>query len=117
MSKFQIITIAIFIVCIIAGVALFATYKSKDNDNALPTITMWGTFPATTVNSLMQKMNNTSKTQISINYTEKTEETFDRDFIEALARGDGPDSILIPQSMILRYPMNYSLKEISKIHI
>ena len=114
MSKFQIITIAIFVVCIIAGVTLFATYKSKDSTNVLPAITVWGTFPASTINALTQKLNNNSIVQIFVDYTEKTEESFDRDFIEALARGNGPDTILIPQSMILRHadkilPIPYDL--------
>ncbi len=113
-SKFQIITIAIFVICIIVGVALFATYKSESTNTELPVISIWGTFPAESVNNLMQKINSTSNFQISINYTQKSKDKFDQDFIEALARGAGPDAILIPQNMILRHrdkvlPIPYSI--------
>ncbi|HEY4503628.1 MAG TPA: extracellular solute-binding protein [Candidatus Paceibacterota bacterium] len=103
MSKFQIITIAIFVVCIIAGVALFATYKSKNADSTLPAITVWGVFPQSVFSNLLQQLNNTRAISLSINYVEKTESTFDKDFIETLARGQGPDAILIPQDMIVRH--------------
>ncbi len=114
MSKFQIITIAIFVICIMAGVALFATYKNDRSDTTLPAITVWGTFPSDIIGTLTREINNTSAVQISINYIEKSENTFDQEFIEALARGAGPDAILIPQSMILRHadkltPISYDI--------
>lgn len=103
MSKFQVIVIGIFVVCIVAGVVLFATYKSKDATSALPTITIWGTFPSSTFSTFIQQLNNTRASALSVDYVEKSQASFDREFIEALARGQGPDVILIPQDMILRH--------------
>ncbi len=103
MSKFQISVIGFFVICIIAGVVLFATYKNKDSSNALPPITVWGTFPESILSTLVREINNTRTTSLSINYVEKSDTSFDKDFIEALARGQGPDAILIPQNKILRH--------------
>lgn len=103
MSKFQAIVLAIFIICIVAGVALFATYKSQDSGQSLPTITVWGVFPSSIFSPLVQQLNNTRTVSLSVNYIEKSASTFDKDFIEALARGQGPDAILIPQEMMLRH--------------
>lgn len=103
MSKFQVIVIAIFVICIIAGVAVFATYKGSNSTQALPPITIWGTFPTATITALLAQVNNTRAIALTVNYVEKTSSSFDKDFIEALARGQGPDAILIPQDMLLRH--------------
>jgi ABC-type glycerol-3-phosphate transport system substrate-binding protein len=100
-SKFQIITLAIFVVCIIAGVAGFALYKGKSSTTALPAITIWGTFPAGTFSNYVSTINNTLSDQLSINYVEEKPETFTQDFVNALATGRGPDAVLIPSDMIL----------------
>ncbi len=113
-SKFQIIFISIFVVFIVIGVVLFATYKGNTDQVQLPPIVVWGTFPEDIFNSYIQQINNTRNAPLTVNYVKKTENNFDKDFIETLARGEGPDVILIPQDMILRHsdkvvPIPYSL--------
>lgn len=104
MTRFQIILIAVFIVFIIGGLAAFAMYKGPDAANKLPAITMWGTVPAETFNRYMNIVNaGRGDNQITINYVEKSPETFDKEFIEALASDIGPDSVLLPQTMIMRH--------------
>lgn len=103
MSKFQIIVTAIFVVCLLTGVALFATYKSSDTADTLPVITIWGTFPSSTFQSYVQAINNTRQTQLTVNYIQKDISNFDKDFIETLARGQGPDALLVPQEMVARH--------------
>lgn len=114
MSKFQIIVLAIFVICIIIGVALFSTYKGSSTEDTLPTITVWGTFPSSVFSNYVQQVNNARQTQLSVNYTQKTFSNFDKDFIETLARGQGPDALLIPQDMLARHadkliPIPYSV--------
>lgn len=103
MTKFQIILTSIFVVFIIVGVVMFATYKSNNANNALPTITVWGTFPEDKFNNFVQQLNLTRETAISINYVEIPTVNFRKQFIEELARGKGPDAILIPQQEILGF--------------
>ncbi len=103
MSKFQITLTAIFIICIIAGVTVFATYKTKNSSEDLPTVTIWGTFPASVFNDFVQKLNLTRATTLNINYSEIAQENFRKQFIDELARGKGPDAILISQQDIIGY--------------
>ncbi len=100
MSKFQLALTAVFVICIIGGVVAFATYKSSSTDNALPPISIWGSFPAITFNDYIQKLNLTLATPIAIQYTEISQSNFRQNFIEALANGGGPDAILIRQDDI-----------------
>ena len=100
-SKFQIITLAIFIVCIIAGTIMFANYKGSSSATKLPAITIWGTFPKPAFDQYVSTINNTLADTITVNYVQENPNTFSQDFISALARGTGPDVILIPADMIL----------------
>lgn len=101
MTKFQIITIAIFIVAIVAGVIAFATYKGGSSSQSLPTVTIWGTFPAEAFDQYVSKVNSNLAQGISVKYVQKNPENFSTDFVAALARNSGPDGILIPADMIL----------------
>jgi ABC-type glycerol-3-phosphate transport system substrate-binding protein len=103
MSKFQIFVVGIFVVFIVAGVIIFATYKNKNTDTALPAVTIWGTFPADAINGLVTELNKTRTSSLVVNYVQKDETNFDNDFIQALARGQGPDAILVPQDMLMKH--------------
>ncbi len=95
MSKFQFITLTLFVVFIIVGVASFALYRGSDTTEQLPAITIWGTFPAATLNQYVAEINNTLPQPLVIQYEQKDSNTFSNEFIAALARGQGPDAILI----------------------
>lgn len=103
MSKFQIALTGIFVICIIAGVALFATYKGGGNSTDLPSITIWGTLSDDIFDEYINRLNQTRANALKINYNQISENNFDRTFIEALARGQGPDAILIPQDLIYKH--------------
>ncbi len=100
-SKFQVITLAIFVICIIAGVASFALYKGSSSSTTIPTITIWGTFPKDTFDLYVSKININLQQPIVVNYAQKRSETFSQEFVSALARGTGPDGLLIPVDMLL----------------
>lgn len=104
MTRFQIIVITIFVVFIVGGLVAFATYKGKNEASPLPTISIWGTIPAETFNKYMSIVNGERQNGlVKINYTEKSAESFDKDFIEALASDAGPDAVLLPHTMLLRH--------------
>jgi ABC-type glycerol-3-phosphate transport system substrate-binding protein len=103
MSKFQATLTALFVIFAIIGVALFATYKGDSTKTELPAIAVWGTFPSRLFNDYVGRINSTRATQVKINYTEISESNFDKTFIEALARGQGPDAILVSQDLVSRY--------------
>lgn len=101
MSKFQFIVMSIFVVFIIVGVLAFATYKNNNGETQLPEITIWGTFPQTQFESYLSYINKSRSQSILINYVQKDESDFSKDFVAELARGRGPDAILISADMIL----------------
>ncbi len=102
MSKFQAIILGAFALFIVLGVAVFATYKSSGNSStALPAISIWGTFPQGAFDSYVAKLNLSLAFQLKITYVQKSQSSFSQDFIAALARGQGPDGILIPADMLL----------------
>ncbi|OHA16613.1 MAG: hypothetical protein A3C79_01665 [Candidatus Taylorbacteria bacterium RIFCSPHIGHO2_02_FULL_45_28] len=100
-TKFQIITIAIFLIFLVGGVAAFALYKGSSSSTTIPPVTFWGTFSADTFNSYVAKVNTNLSQPIVVNYVQKNSATFSQEFIAALARGTGPDGILIPADMLL----------------
>ena len=114
MSKFQIILTSIFVIFIIIGVILFATYKGSGSQTELPPITVWGTFPEPLFTKYVSKLNVTRADALRIDYVEISEPNFDKAFIEALARGLGPDAILISQDLLHKHedkvvPIPYSV--------
>ncbi len=101
MSKFQVIVLFLFIIAAIAGLATFATYKGSGSKNQLPSITIWGTFPANVFNQYLGEINLTSATPLRITYTEYKPEAFSQAFVNALALGQGPDVVLLPTDALL----------------
>ncbi len=100
-SIFQIVTLAIFILFLIGGVAAFALYKGNSSSTAIPSVTIWGTFPKDTFDLYVSRINNSLAQPIVVNYVEKSPTSFSQEFISALARGNGPDGLLIPVDMLL----------------
>jgi ABC-type glycerol-3-phosphate transport system substrate-binding protein len=92
---------AIFIIFIVAGVATFALFKKTNTQAALPTITVWGLVPSQTFDQFVTNLNSTRSTPVSVNYVQETEATFQQDFVNALALGQGPDVVLLPADMLL----------------
>lgn len=100
-SIFQIVLLSVFGIFIIAGVAAFALYKGSSASSTLPALTVWGTYPADTFNTYVSQLNNSLSQSISITYVQKDPGQFSQDFVSALARGAGPDVILVPADMLL----------------
>jgi ABC-type glycerol-3-phosphate transport system substrate-binding protein len=101
MSKFQLIVTGIFVLCIVAGAAAFALFRGSSSSSQLPSITIWGTLSSDTVNQFITQVNSSLSTAVSINYVQVDESDFNQAFVQAIAKGQGPDVILIPQEMVL----------------
>lgn len=105
-KTFQIVVIGIFVVLLIFG---FLGFSGK-LDSILPgskkdinygTVTLWGTLPSSMMQSLIGTKLAGNK-EIAIKYVEKRAETFNRDFVEALASQKGPDLVILPQDEMIR---------------
>lgn len=63
-------------------------------------VTMWGTIPEELMNPLIFKFNPKAK-DYQVTYMQIPEESFNKELLEALASGTGPDIILAPHQYIL----------------
>ncbi len=99
---FQIVVIGVFAVLILLGFLAFSgrlPLPTGDEDVNYGTVTVWGTLPKAAMNQLIGDLL-AQDTHVRVTYTEKKKETFENDFVEALARGNGPDLILVSQDNI-----------------
>lgn len=100
MTRFQILLLGIFTFFIVAGVLIFATFQGFGGKQS-PPVLLWGTLPEEIIRNLAE--NEVFKQSgVQINYLEKDPATLDRDFVEALAEGRGPDLILLPQNLLYK---------------
>ncbi len=97
-SVFQIVILSVFIFVAIVGIAIFAGFGGT-NKVAIPRATIWGTVSGGMVAELVRTIN-IKETVIEVNYVEKDPETFERDFVNALAEGNGPDAVLLTDDLL-----------------
>lgn len=95
MSKFQIILLAVFAVAIVASVAAFSFYHGSGSGNVA--VTVWGDISSQDFNLLLNTPLFSQDQTYSVSYEEKPAETIEADFTEALARGTGPDLVILTQ--------------------
>ena len=93
MSKFQIIILLVFGAFIILGVAVFALYRGGANSNV--TVTVWGDVASRDFSLFLNTPVLNQDQTINTSYVEKSAETLETEFTEALAQGVGPDLIII----------------------
>lgn len=110
-SAFQAVVLAIFGVSLVAGLVVLATAKNKDKGSGVPVL-IWGTIAAADFNNAIRDLTQGNK-GLKLTYVEKRLESFDQDLLETLAKGIGPDVILLSQDLILRHgdkmsPISYA---------
>lgn len=102
---FQIALIGIFVVFLGVGMLAFSGKLPKPADPKninYGEVTMWGTLPTDVMAPLLSSTGPLRAEKITIKYIEKKKETLDQDFIEALARGEGPDLIMLPHYSMVK---------------
>ncbi len=95
MSKFQIILLSVFGFFIIIAVAVFSLYRGAGGENV--TVTVWGDIATHNFSFLLNTPAFSQDQTFSVSYVEKSAETIETEFTEALAEGTGPDLIIISQ--------------------
>ncbi|MDO8505188.1 MAG: extracellular solute-binding protein [bacterium] len=98
MSKFQIILLAGFGVFIVLGVIAFSLYRGSGGENVA--LTIWGDIAPQDFDLLLNNSAISQDRKFSIHYVEKLAETIEAEFTEELARGMGPDLIILSQDQL-----------------
>jgi len=112
-NTFQTILLIVFGVFILVAVIMFSVGGGKKAEvEYLGEVIVWGVLPERTMMRNVESLYSGNGQPVKITYQQKKETTFDRDLVEALASGVGPDVILLPQDLILRhkdkiYPIPY----------
>ncbi|TSC58841.1 MAG: sn-glycerol 3-phosphate transport system substrate-binding protein [Parcubacteria group bacterium Greene0416_79] len=101
MNTFQTIVLGIFGFFIIAGLAVIAINKSRDSGEGKVMLTLWGSAPSAVIDELSKELFLSKALKVS--YREFPAEGLDRELIEAIAAGRGPDMVLLPLELLLRY--------------
>ncbi len=99
-SAFQVILLGIFIVFIVVGVVFFAL-SGKDSNTANSKVVVWGTLDSTIIDQLVDGVNQINYGSINITYVEKDASTFDKELVEAIASGEGPDIFFLEEDKIV----------------
>jgi multiple sugar transport system substrate-binding protein len=102
-NKFKIILSAVFGFFIILGLLAFSTFKSSSTANTQTEISVWGTVDKTVFDNFISKYKQDQILEFKLKYIEKSADTIDGALVEAIATGQGPDAILIPQELMKRY--------------
>lgn len=99
MTKFQIVLLAVFGFFIILAVMVFALYRGGKS-SLEATVTIWGDISAQDFDTLLNITIQSRDQNLTIKYFEKPSKSLDREFTEALARGEGPDLLITTQDKL-----------------
>lgn len=102
-NNFQIILISVFGFFIVLGIASFSLYKAKDSKSTGVTVNIWGTVSSVDFDAFVTKLKIDLNKEVKAKYTQKNFSTIDAELVEAIASGIGPDIVLLPQNLIIRY--------------
>lgn len=96
LSTFQVVSLAIFGVLIVVGVGVFAAFGGLLGNTAVGPVTLWGTLDSAAMTNLLEALRSQDKSFENITYAEKDPATYENDLLNALASGNGPDLMLLP---------------------
>jgi ABC-type glycerol-3-phosphate transport system substrate-binding protein len=102
--NFQLILIVIFIVAAIVGILVFsgAIPIGGTKEGSQGTVILWGTVPSSLLVESLEEFNKANSSFV-VKYEQKSQNTFDRDLLEALASGKGPDLFFLPDNLAYHY--------------
>jgi ABC-type glycerol-3-phosphate transport system substrate-binding protein len=106
MSIFRVVVLGIFVVFIVLAVLVFSGIIGGGNGDRAGVggeVVMWGTLDAQELDTLLSEVRIEYSEEFRLTYVQKRASTFDRDLVEALASGTGPDLILLPENLIVRH--------------
>ena len=101
MSKFQIILLSVFGLFILLAVMVFALYRGGSSSQEA-TVTVWGDLPSEAISQIIDTAVPNIDKSLTIRYVEKSADSIDQEFTEALASGAGPDLLVVTQERFLK---------------
>jgi len=104
LNIFQVVLIAAFAFFAVAGLFFFATYRGDGREEFdVGSVTIWGTVDERVLRDVIGRIRTSSEGFDNVVYIEKDARTYERDLINALAAGTGPDLFLLSQEDIFSH--------------
>ena len=106
LNFFQIVLLVVFGFAIILSVLAFSGFLPGlgfGNSSVKGEVFVWGTFPKESIGQVISVITSERGQNIAIKYEQKDVDQFDRELVEALASGVGPDLIIITDTLIARH--------------
>lgn len=102
--NFQLVIMIVFIAAAIFGTLVFsgAIPLGEERKGSLGSVTLWGTVSQAALAEPLKEWND-GNSAFTVKYVEKSAATFDRDLLEALASGKGPDLFFLPADLVYHY--------------
>jgi len=91
-----------FVLFGIIGITIFATGGLGSSDEPLGPVVVWGTLPANGVEGMFSSLKENHKEALEeVTYIEKSEASYIRELVNAIAAGNGPDLFFLNNEQIL----------------
>jgi ABC-type glycerol-3-phosphate transport system substrate-binding protein len=102
--NFQLVIVIVFIFLAIFGILVFsgAIPIGGESEGSLGTVVLWGTVPQGVISEALAHFNDANR-QYVVQYVQKSPASFDRELLEALAAGRGPDLFFLPDNLVYQY--------------
>src|SRR5437879_3204962 len=97
-SAYQLIVIGACILLAVVGVLIFALLGGAlGNSSSVGAVTIWGTEDSQVMQSILANIRQTDKSFLQVQYVQKNADTYESDLINAIASGNAPDLLFMPQ--------------------
>jgi ABC-type glycerol-3-phosphate transport system substrate-binding protein len=101
-SSMQMILIGVFLFFGLVGVIVFSAFGGDKGESIEETGgTIWGTLPKESIQKTIEKLNSKQQGSVVFAYEEKPLQKFEKDLVNAIAEGRGPDAVIIPEYLIV----------------
>lgn len=103
MNTFQAIVLGVFAVLAVLGVAIFASTSVDGKKDYLGDVVMWGPIPIDALKDVQSTISTTLASKVTFTYKEVPAADFDRTLTEAIANGQAPDLVLLPDDQFYKH--------------
>lgn len=107
MNLFRVIVLGVFAFFTVLAILIFSGLIRVGNQDPMSQVggevVLWGTIPREVIGGPLEEFKREHDANFILRYEERRAATFDRDLVEALASGVGPDLVLLPHDLIMRH--------------
>lgn len=104
LRPFELALVTIFTLIGLASLFMLSSFNPQ-NKNDVPTlsraVSIWGTLNADAVNAVLMELLEIDSSYRLVSYTYHSPESFEHEFVNALADGNGPDLVLLPHEELV----------------